>query len=73
MKLDREFLCLQPSLARLYSAAAWPSERLRSDGPLAVINICYAFHSVSRLLIPTKDVKIVKMHHLIELKRHYAT
>ena len=25
LKLDREFFCLQPSLARLYSAAASPS------------------------------------------------
>ena len=38
LKLDREFFCLQPSLARLYSAAASPSERLRSDGSLAIIN-----------------------------------
>ena len=37
LKLDREFFCLQPSLARLYSAAASPSERLRSDGLLAII------------------------------------
>ena len=37
LKLDREFFCLQPSLARLYSAAASPSERLRSDGSLAII------------------------------------
>ena len=37
-QLDREFFCLQPSLARLYSAAASPSERLRSDGSLAIIN-----------------------------------
>ena len=29
-QLDREFFCLLPSLARLYSAAASPSERLRS-------------------------------------------
>ena len=36
LKLDREFFCLQPSLARLYSAAASPSERLRSDGSLAM-------------------------------------
>ena len=36
LKLDREFFCLQPSLARLYSAAASPSERLRSDGSLAI-------------------------------------
>ena len=27
-----------PSLARLYSAAASPSERLRSDGSLAIMN-----------------------------------
>ena len=39
LKLDREFFCLQPSLARLYSAAASPSERLRSDGSLTIINI----------------------------------
>ena len=39
LKLDRGFFCLQPSLARLYSAAASPSERLRSDGSLA-INAC---------------------------------
>ena len=36
-QLDREFFCLLPSLARLYSAAASPSERLRSDGSLAII------------------------------------
>ena len=36
LTLDREFFCLQPSLARLYSAAASPSERLRSDGSLAI-------------------------------------
>ena len=35
-RLDREFFCLLPSLARLYSAAASPSERLRSDGSLAI-------------------------------------
>ena len=35
LKLDREFFCMLPSLARLYSAAAWPSSRLRSDGSLA--------------------------------------
>ena len=38
LKLDREFFCLRPSLARLYSAAASPSERLRSDGSLAIMN-----------------------------------
>ena len=37
-QLDREFFCLLPSLARLYSAAASPSERLRSDGSLAISN-----------------------------------
>ena len=36
MKVDREIFCLQPSLARLYSAAASPSERLRSDGSFAI-------------------------------------
>ena len=36
LKVDREFFCLQPSLARLYSTAASPSERLRSDGSLAI-------------------------------------
>ena len=35
-QLDREFFCLLPSLARLYSAAASPSERFRSDGSLAM-------------------------------------
>ena len=35
-QLDREFFCLLPSLTRLYSAAASPSERLRSDGSLAI-------------------------------------
>ena len=39
LKLDREFFCLQPSLARLYSSVPSPSERLRSDGSLA-INSC---------------------------------
>ena len=34
-QLDREFFCLLPSLTRLYSNAASPSERLRSDGSLA--------------------------------------
>ena len=34
-QLDREFFCLLPSLTRLYSAAASPSERLRLDGSLA--------------------------------------
>ena len=38
-QLDREFFCLQPSLARLYSAAASPSERLRSDGSLSVSSV----------------------------------
>ena len=38
-QLDREFFCLLPSLTRLYSAAASPSERLRSDGSLAIIII----------------------------------
>ena len=36
LKLDREFFCLQPSLARLYSSVPSPSERLRSDGSLAI-------------------------------------
>ena len=36
-QLDREFFCLLPSLARLYSAAASPSEHLHSDGSLAII------------------------------------
>ena len=36
LKLDGEFFCPQPSLARLYSAAASPSERLRLDGSLAI-------------------------------------
>ena len=35
-QLDREFFCLLPSLTRLYSAAASPSERLRPDGSLAI-------------------------------------
>ena len=35
-QLDREFFCLLPSLTRRYSAAASPSERLRSDGSLAI-------------------------------------
>ena len=35
-QLNREFFCLLPSLARLYSAAASPSERLRSYGSLAM-------------------------------------
>ena len=39
LKLDWEFFCLQPSLARLYSAAASPSERLRSDGSLAISSV----------------------------------
>ena len=42
-ELDREFFCLLPSLARLYSAAASPSERLRSDGSLAIKGLyCFA-------------------------------
>ena len=50
LKLDREFFCLQPSLARLYSAAASPSERLRSDGSLAKNNMkIYMKNPKSRL------------------------
>ena len=37
-QLDREFFCLLPSLTRLYSTAASPSERLRLDGSLAIIS-----------------------------------
>ena len=36
MKVDGELFCLQPSLAWLYSTAASPFERLRSDGSLAI-------------------------------------
>ena len=36
LKLDQEFFCILPSLARLYSAAASPSSRLRSDGSLVI-------------------------------------
>ena len=44
LKLDREFFCLLPSLARLYSAASSPSSRLRSDGSLAIIHFfCFVF------------------------------
>ena len=35
LKLDREFFCLFPSLAGLYSAPASQSSRLRSNGSLA--------------------------------------
>ena len=38
LKLDREFFCLQPSLARLYSAAASTCEHLRSNGSLAIMH-----------------------------------
>ena len=37
LKLDREFFCLLPSLARLYYAAALPSSSLRSNGSLAIM------------------------------------
>ena len=37
LKLDREFFCLLPSLARLYYAAALPSSSLRSNGSLAMM------------------------------------
>ena len=47
LKLDREFFCLQPSLARLYSAAASPSERRRSDGSLAINVNCLVYLIVS--------------------------
>ena len=50
MQLDREFFCLQPSLARRYSAAASPSERLRSDGSLAII-ITYFVSSLTEMSI----------------------
>ena len=41
-QLDRDFFCLlQPSLARLYSATASPSELLRSDGSLAMNTFCF--------------------------------
>ena len=40
-QLDREFFCLLPSLARLYSAAASPSERLRSDGEACCGEACW--------------------------------
>ena len=44
LKLDREFFCLLPSLARLYSAASSPSSRLRSDGSLPIIHFfCFVF------------------------------
>ena len=43
LKLDREFFCLQPSLARLYSAAASPSDRLRLDGSLATSDVDWKF------------------------------
>ena len=51
LKLDREFFCLQPSLARLYSAAASPSERLCSDGSLAITFPRKKKNSLLRLLI----------------------
>ena len=47
------FSASQPSLARLYSAATSPSERLRSDGSLAIIisehyfSILYTAYTVS--------------------------
>ena len=45
LKLDREFFCLLPSLARFYSAASSPSSRLRSDGSLAIIHFfCFIPH-----------------------------
>ena len=43
-QLDREFFCLLPSLTRLYSAAASPSVRLRSDGSLAIILSSRKYH-----------------------------
>ena len=49
-QLDREFFCLLPSLARLYSAAASPSERLRSDGSLAII-LFYSIFDLKDILL----------------------
>ena len=50
LQLDREFFCLQPSLARLYFAASSTSERLRSDGSLAII-ITYFVRSLTEMSI----------------------
>ena len=47
-QLDREFFCLLPSLTRLYSAAASPSERLRSDGSLAIIQTSDSIYGISQ-------------------------
>ena len=57
LKVDREFLCLLPSLARLYSAAASPSERRRGNNslllfyPLTSLKAQYEFWSFETGLI----------------------
>ena len=72
-----EFFCLFPSLARLYSAAASPSERLRSDGSLAKNNSCTQFaredvglwpfynsYVIKRKLFTTKFSQTILRNHL---------
>ena len=67
-KLHGEFFCLlQTSLVRLYSAAATPSERLRSDGSLAMTSYlvtietdhhrtCFKIHARNKQT-PTENVR----------------
>ena len=62
-QLDREFFCLLPSLTRLYSAAASPSERLRSDGSLAIT------YFVSSLT----EMSIIRLLNLVELQLRSAS
>ena len=73
---DREFFCLQPSLARLYSAAASPSERLRSDGSLAIISslcqlppILLTYWVISNCYL--KEKKKIEKHHFVRLTSHW--
>ena len=66
-----KFSASQPSLARLYSAAASTSERLRSDGSLAIITKCYNsaalfcyLWSLSHRAFPSQNLgTIIKISH----------
>ena len=64
LKLDQEFFCILPSLARLYSAAALPSSRRRSDGLLVIsktTTLC-VHHPILYIYLPSLhnyDMKLV--------------
>ena len=48
-QLDREFFCLLPSLARLYSAAASPSERRKAITDLFLVFIAWTNQKASHV------------------------